>query len=216
MWKPWLRLPRPSLDRWPRPSEVRGTLQISKFEVSASARGVAGSSSTVALQNQGPIAATFSGSRVTIQSAKLSGRGTQVDISGSSAFSGNNPMALRVKATADLGLLQDIDKSVYSSETPLPSTPQSQGKYSDPSVNGNLQLKNASIQVEGIPNGLSKANGSIALNGARATVQNLSAQSGGGKLTLTGFATRTGSGDPLYGPRKCRACAHRAPKESGS
>src|SRR5262249_47489352 len=43
------------------------------------------------------------------------------------------------------------------------------------------------------PNGLSNANGVIALRGNRASIQNLTAESGGGKISLSGFATLGGN-----------------------
>ena len=59
-------------------------------------------------------------------------------------------------------------------------------------MNGKLALQNASINLASIPNGISNANGIILLNGTSAVIQNLTAQSGGGKLSANGFAALTG------------------------
>ena len=61
------------------------------------------------------------------------------------------------------------------------------GALSQPSVNGKIELKNASVNYADIPNGLSNANGVILLNGTTASVENLTGESGGGKLSLNGF-----------------------------
>jgi translocation and assembly module TamB len=44
-----------------------------------------------------------------------------------------------------------------------------------------------------LPNGISNANGVVELRGTRAVMQNLTAESGGGKLTLSGFASYAGN-----------------------
>jgi len=61
-----------------------------------------------------------------------------------------------------------------------------------PVVNGRLQLQNASVNMVDIPNGLSNANGAVIFNGTEAVVQNLTAETGGGKLTLTGVVAYGG------------------------
>ncbi len=55
------------------------------------------------------------------------------------------------------------------------------------------ELSNASINSANLPNGLSNANGVILLQGNRANIQTLTAESGGGKVTLSGFASLGGN-----------------------
>ncbi len=55
-------------------------------------------------------------------------------------------------------------------------------------LNGTLQLQNVSFNDAHLPSGISKANGTIELSGNGASLRNLTAESGGGKLSLTGFA----------------------------
>ncbi len=64
---------------------------------------------------------------------------------------------------------------------------------SQPLVNGSVEFKNASVQLVDLPNGISNANGVIQLNGSNATIRTFTAESGGGKVTLTGFAGFTGT-----------------------
>ncbi|MBV9677931.1 MAG: translocation/assembly module TamB domain-containing protein, partial [Acidobacteriaceae bacterium] len=61
------------------------------------------------------------------------------------------------------------------------------GSFAQPLVNGKVELKNANVNYAESPNGLSNANGVIILNGTNAAIQNLTGESGGGKVALSGF-----------------------------
>src|SRR6202021_729436 len=65
------------------------------------------------------------------------------------------------------------------------------GTAFQPLVNGQLTLRNATFSIPGLPTGISNANGVVAFNGNNATIRNLTAESGGGKVTVTGFAGYT-------------------------
>jgi translocation and assembly module TamB len=99
---------------------------------------------------------------------------------------------LTVRANTSLVLLQDIGRNIHASGS-VSADAVVRGRFSQPLANGTVQLKDASVNVESLANGISNANGVIALSGSRADVRNLTAESGGGKLTLSGFATLTES-----------------------
>src|SRR5271170_6113964 len=56
------------------------------------------------------------------------------------------------------------------------------GPLLEPQVEGRLELRNASLFLRDVPNGIDQANGLILFDRNRATVQNLSAQTGGGDI----------------------------------
>jgi translocation and assembly module TamB len=56
-------------------------------------------------------------------------------------------------------------------------------------MNGRVQLQNASFNTIDATNGISNANGVIALSGKTATIQSLTGESGGGTVSATGSAT---------------------------
>jgi len=60
------------------------------------------------------------------------------------------------------------------------------GTTAQPSVRGTLQLQNASFNLLDLPQGISNASGTVQFNGTQAVLQNITGQSGGGKVTLTG------------------------------
>src|SRR5262249_24237354 len=61
------------------------------------------------------------------------------------------------------------------------------GTTAKPLVNGRLDLREASLNYTGLSNGISNANGVVLFNGNSASVQNLTADSGGGKVAVRGF-----------------------------
>jgi len=173
-----------------RPEEMKGNLQVTRLELSALSRGA--QQASIALKNEGPIALDYDHGSMRIRNAHLTGKSTDIAIAGTATFGDANSLTLTVKANTGLGLLQDIDRNIHASGS-VSADAVVRGRFSQPLATGTVQLKNASVNLGSLPNGISNANGVIALSGTRADVRNLTAESGGGKLTLSGFATLTGS-----------------------
>jgi translocation and assembly module TamB len=172
--------------------ELRGDIRIPHMEADAHPCGNRSKPVSLALRNEGPIEAQLDRSVLTIRSAHVVGpRGTDIVVAGTIGFAEKNPLYLTIKANADLGLLQDIDKDFYSSGT-VSMDASLRGSFSAPLANGSVQLKNASVNMVGFSNGISNANGTISLAGSSATIRDLTGESGGGKITVSGFAGYTG------------------------
>jgi translocation and assembly module TamB len=172
--------------------ELRGDIRIPHVEADAHPRGNRSKPVSLALRNEGPIEAQLDRSVLTVRSAHVVGpRGTDIAIAGTIGFAEKNPLNLTIKANADLGLLQDIDKDFYSSGA-VSMDASVRGTFTVPLANGSVQLKNASVNMVGFSNGLSNANGTISLAGSSATIRDLTGESGGGKITVSGFAGYTG------------------------
>ncbi|MGO4211131.1 translocation/assembly module TamB domain-containing protein [Terriglobus sp. YAF25] len=63
------------------------------------------------------------------------------------------------------------------------------GTIQTPVLTGRVEMKNANMAYEDIPNGLSNINGTLVFNRDRLEVQSLTATTGGGQLRLGGFMT---------------------------
>ena len=106
-------------------------------------------------------------------------------------------LSLNVRANADLSIAQNFDRDVYSGgKVALDATIR--GDIPKPLINGQLTLQNATFSTVRLPLGISNANGAIIFNGNSATIRTLTAESGGGKLTVTGFASRLAIAGALY------------------
>jgi translocation and assembly module TamB len=142
---------------------------------------------TIAFQNDGPLVFSLAQSILKVEQFKIQGPKTSLTASGAFNLKNNtSPLGLTLKADADLAVLQDADRDFYSSGNVLVDATL-RGSPSQPLLNGRIELKNANINYAAAPNGLSNGNGVIALNGASATIQNLTGESGGGKISIGGF-----------------------------
>lgn len=170
--------------------DVAAQLQLSRLEMRTQPAGSptgAPPSRTVAFQNEGPIDVAFNHSNVQVKQFHIRGPRTTIDVGGRVDLKNQrSPLGVTINANVDLGVLQDVDRDFYSSGA-LSMNAVLRGTFAQPLVNGKVELKNANVNYADAPNGLSNANGTILLNGTNATIQNLTAESGGGKITMAGF-----------------------------
>jgi translocation and assembly module TamB len=145
----------------------------------------------VTLQNKGPVSLTLYHDLVRIESAHLTGPDTDIEASGSASLKAQS-FDLKLSANANLALLQKFDRDITSSGSAILATTV-RGTVREPLLNGRLDLHDGSINYADFPNGISKANGTVLFNGNSASIRDLSAESGGGKIALRGFVTLSGT-----------------------
>src|SRR4029077_567632 len=139
----------------------------------------------VSLQNQGPIVATLDRGVIHIQSAHVVGPQTDLQVSGTAPLHGDD-MNLDAHGNANLALLRTLSPDVDSSGS-VTLAASVRGTMANPRISGQIELRNGTLTYADIGNGLANANGTIQFNGNSASFRNLTAESGGGKLTLSGF-----------------------------
>ncbi len=176
--------------------ELNGRLQLNRVEARTLPQGSptgAPARRTVIFHNEGALIVALNRSVVQVQQFHIVGPGTNVDASGSvNLKNANAPLALNLNANADLSVLEDVDRDFYSSGNIVLSTAV-HGSFSQPLVNGRIELNKVNVNYADAPNGLSNGNGVILLNGTSATIQTLTGESGGGKIAMTGFMGLTGT-----------------------
>ncbi len=171
--------------------QLRAAVRLTQVEVTAKVRGAAlpaANPNQVLLHNDGPIAASLDRSVVHVDSAHLVGQDTDISITGTASLQPKQDLNLNVNAKTNLALVQKLDRDAYSDGVVVLQA-SVRGPLTDPSVNGRLQLQNASFNLIDWPLGISNANGLVVFNGKTATVQSLTAESGGGKISANGSAT---------------------------
>jgi len=165
--------------------QLNGSLQITQLQFKSLPEPGA-NEKPIVVSNQGPIAATMYRGTVRIDSAHLAGPQTDINATGTVSLVQTQQLNLNLNAKTDLGLLRNFSQDIYSSgNIVLASTVR--GTLQKPLVNGQLELKNASINHVDFPNGISNANGQVIFNGNTATIKSMTAETGGGKLALSGF-----------------------------
>jgi translocation and assembly module TamB len=172
-----------------QPASWKATLEIPQLAIlSPSVDTANGTTQTIALRNQGPIRLTLENSVVRVEAAQLTGQATNLALTGSVSLSEKNPLDLHVDGNLDLATLQDFSSDVVSSGK-LIANATIRGPVARPQLTGRIELQNANLHLTTFPNGLANANGTILFTGDRATIQNVTAESGGGKVTVTGFVS---------------------------
>lgn len=175
-----------------KPQLLKAELRLPTLELSPAHTTARAPANSLTLRNSGPIVATIANSVVTIQNAHLVGRSTDVTVGGRVLLQQKNPLDLRATGHADLALLEDFDHDITASGN-VNLDAGVRGAFDMPQVTGRLEVQNAALNYTDVPNGLSNANGLILFSGDRATIQNLSGETGGGKVQLTGFAAYSGN-----------------------
>lgn len=165
--------------------QLSGSLQLAKLNITTIPQTRTGK--PVAFSNQGPIHLALDQGLVRIQSAHVAGPNTDIQASGSASLTGTD-LNLSLRANADLGVARNFDSDIYSGGT-VAFTATVRGDLPKPLLNGQLTLQNATFSMPDIPVGISNANGTIVLNGNSAQIRTLTAESNGGRISLTGFAS---------------------------
>jgi translocation and assembly module TamB len=167
--------------------QLRASLRIPQLQLNSVPRQ-GSADRAVTIRNQAPIALSLDRGIIRIDNAHLTGPQTDISAKGTASLVQNQPLELDVAAQTNIGLLQSFSQDIYSSGAVLLSAAV-RGTMSKPQVNGKLELQKASFNYASFPNGLENANGLVVFSGNTATIRTLTAQSGGGKVTLSGIVS---------------------------
>jgi translocation and assembly module TamB len=165
--------------------QLRGSLELTRFAIQNLPQPGGGKSITI--QNQGTVSASVDRGTLRLDSFHFTGPQTDIQAGGTIGLSAQT-LNLNVNAGVDLAVLRNFSRDLVSSGN-VKLTTAVRGTFSNPQADGRLELQDATINNPELPNGLSNANGVVVLRGNRATIQNLTAESGGGKIKLSGFAS---------------------------
>jgi len=142
----------------------------------------------VRMHNEGPVRFTYGQQTIHIQPLHMVGEGTNVTGQGSIGFTGPRTVALTADGQADLKLLAALDPDITS--TGLVTLHMTVGgSLSRVLPQGNIQVKNGTVNYAGLPSGLSELNGSLLFTRDGLHIESLTARAGGGTLDLKGDAT---------------------------
>ncbi len=175
-----------------KPEQLRATLEVPKLEV----RPLPGAMNAnppvdLTVRNSGPIRVSLANNVVTVESAKIVAQDSVFSLSGTATIAPQPDLNLHVDGNINLVLAHLFNNDIVSSGVVVANAGV-RGNFANPSLNGSLQLKNANFTMVNMPNGVSNANGTITFTGTQARIQNLTAESGGGKVTMGGFASFVG------------------------
>lgn len=180
-------------------SKMHGTISIETLQLASAPFSASGTHSPAAaelsISNVRPVVFQYSNGVATVSSFQMKGRATDVTVSGSIPLLKQKPLQAYVKGSCDLALFQLFDPNVRASGESVVAA-SIVGTITDPSVNGTVQLKNGTLLASNFPAALTAVNGTLTFDRNRATIEKLTAQTGGGELSMDGFVT-FGNGGPL-------------------
>jgi len=166
---------------------LAGTLRITQFEMRADPGTVdVANAERMVFRGSGPILIDFTSKAAQIRQAVFNGPKTNLTLGGRIAFASKNPFDLRVRGEANLAVLQDLKPRLESAGT-MQLDISVRGRPAQPDIYGRVDVKDASFNWPGLPNGIDHANGLLFLYRDRASIDYLTAETGGGKLNITGF-----------------------------
>ncbi|MGB7029486.1 MAG: translocation/assembly module TamB domain-containing protein, partial [Candidatus Acidiferrum sp.] len=139
----------------------------------------------VQLQNSSPIHLRSSKESLEIDQAAFKGTDTNIAIAGTVRFAGRGTLGLKLNGALDLRLLSGFVPSLQASG-PAQINASFEGAFDRPRITGKVHIENASARVADFPTGMSNVEGDLTFDATRLFFDNVTAESGGGTLHLTG------------------------------
>jgi translocation and assembly module TamB len=171
---------------------VSGTLNPANVD------DVAGSIDLVQLNFNGfelkqtqPLDVVLSNDVIKIKNSVFEGENTTIALKGSIYPKQEGRLDLNVSAKIGLEALSKWDSNITSSGSATAEVTIG-GTVQEPALTGVMEIKDASLRHESLPNSLSNLTALISFNNRMVTLQSLTANSGGGTVTAGGSATLEG------------------------
>jgi translocation and assembly module TamB len=165
---------------------ISGALsQPDSIEVNADIARISFDYQLVQLTNDHDIKLTYRRNEVRVDQARLHGPDTDFQFSGSARFDRDRPLHFSLSGNVNLrlikGLLPELDAQGSAGVNISVG-----GTMSRPAITGRSTMRNVSAVYGEFPVGLSKLNGDFLFDKSRLVFDQVTAQAGGGQLTLSG------------------------------
>jgi translocation and assembly module TamB len=180
-----------------KPEAIRARAELPTVEIVPARRAFTPrQTQELSLRNAQPVVLEYDGKSVHVRSAHMIGRETDLKVSGSAGIEKQVTWDLRLDGNLNLAVLQNFEEDLVSSGAALVNA-QVKGNAANPRITGRLEMKDAAFSIIDFPNGIDDANGVILFDDKRATIERLTAKTGGGDLGVAGFVG-FGSGELIY------------------
>lgn len=133
----------------------------------------------------GPIRADYSNSVVTLQPVEIRGTGTSLRVQGSIPLGENTSPSLTAQGSIDVRTLRILAPDVQSSGT-VSLDIRASGMAKDPTVQGQVHLKDVAFSTPSAPLGVQKLNGTLEVSNNGLQFSSLAGEVGGGEVSLGG------------------------------
>ncbi|MGA9882202.1 MAG: translocation/assembly module TamB domain-containing protein [Candidatus Acidiferrales bacterium] len=142
----------------------------------------------VQLTNDQHIRLTYQRNEVRIEQAHLHGPDTDFRLSGSARFDRDRPLNFAISGGVNLRLIKGVLPAL-DAKGRADMNVSVGGTMSRPEVIGQASVRDASANYADFPVGLSKVNGNFVFNRTQLLFDRLTAEAGGGQMSLSGSVT---------------------------
>jgi len=174
-------------------SDLEGTARVfgplshpEKMGGEASLKQLAVSVEGVHLQSKGAVHATLANGVAQLDPVEITGEDTDLKIRGTLGITGKQQLDLQASGSVNLRLAESLDSDLSASGV-TSFQMEAHGPVANPILQGKVQFQNASIALQDFPNGLSQIQGTLEFIQNRLEVRSLTAVSGGGQLSVSGY-----------------------------
>jgi translocation and assembly module TamB len=159
------------------PEQLRGDARLQELAVTIEG---------VHLHSDGAVHATMANSRISLDPVHVTGEETDLRAQGSLTLTGKRQVDFASNGSINLKLAETLDPDVTASGTTTFQV-EAHGTLADPRLGGRIDFQNASLALEDLPNSLSQLQGTLVFNQNRLEVKSLTARTGGGLLSVSGY-----------------------------
>ena len=179
-----------------KPLDFRAELTIPVMRVSpqpTQALRLGVQAQDLVVENSKPVMLSITAHEMRVRSAEFKARETNLEASGAISFDNKPGSELNVRGSINMIILQLLNPDLVARGSATVEA-SIRGTLKDPLLNGRMELKRASLYLGDLANGVDNVNGSVIFDRNRATIERLTAETGGGTLDFSGFL---GFGTPL-------------------
>jgi translocation and assembly module TamB len=176
-------------------SSVDGTFTISgalrqpdTIEVKAEIEQISFNYDFVQLQNDGPIHLSYRRNEVRIEQAHLHGPNTDFKLAGAARFDRDRALHFTLEGGVNLKFINRVVPDLQAQGGANVNI-LIEGTVARPRITGRASVKDASANYADFPVGLSHVNGEFVFDRSRLLFERVTAEAGGGQLTLNGAVT---------------------------
>jgi translocation and assembly module TamB len=159
------------------PEQLRGDARLQQIAMTISG---------VKLQGEGGAHATMANNRIQLDPLHVTGADTDLHAQGSLSLNGNRQLDVAASGSINLKLAETLDSDLTASGDTAFQV-EAHGPLLHPALQGRIDIHDGSLTLEDVPNGLSQLNGEMEFTQNRLQVRTLTAMSGGGLLSVSGF-----------------------------
>jgi translocation and assembly module TamB len=159
------------------PQQMHGEARIKELAVT-----IAG----VHLHSEGGLHASMANSRITLDPLHITGEETDMHLQASLNLADKRRLDLAANGSINLQLAETVDPDLTARGTTTFRV-EAHGPVDNPGLSGRIDFENASLALEDLPNSLSQLHGTLEFNQNRLEVKSLTAISGGGQLSVSGY-----------------------------